>query len=67
MGAKLFIEHTLIYWVILLRAKMCCAYSTLLTARPNEAGSASTLARYVVAVCTVLAAADFGAVPAVEP
>lgn len=67
MGAKLFIELILIDGVILLRAKMRCAYSTLLTARPNEARSASTLARYVVTVCAILAATDFGAVPAVEP
>lgn len=45
----------------------CTRGTLLLAARPNEACSASTLARYVVAVCTVLAATDFGAVPAVEP
>ena len=59
--------HTLIHRVILLRAKMCWAYSTLLTARPDEARSAGTLAVDVVTVCAVLAAADFRAVPAIEP
>lgn len=53
--------------VISLRAKMCWPYSTLLTARPNEARSASALAIDVVTVCAILATADLGAVPAVKP
>lgn len=65
----MFIEHihitTLIHREIFL-LRMSWAYSTLLTARPNEACPASTLASDVVAVCTVLAATDFGAIPAME-
>ena len=63
------LEHTqaFIYRVILPGAKVLRAYSTLLTASPNEAGSASTQARDVVTVCAVLAAADLCTVPAVEP
>ncbi len=46
---------------------MCWPYSTLLTARPNEARSASALAIDVVTVRAILATADLGAVPAVKP
>lgn len=54
--------------MILLRAKTTRRgpYSTLLAARPDEAGPAGALAGDVVAVGAVLAAADLGAVPAVE-
>lgn len=57
--------YALIHWVISFTAKMC--YSTLLTAYPSEACSANTLASDVVAVCSILAVADFSTVLSVEP